>query len=421
MYLLHHAFANLKRNRGRNILLGIVIFLIIALTAISTILHATSNLIIQNYKESIGSEVQLQNMDTAQTKALSMEQLLSFSNSDMIKSKAFLAKVGYVPKNLQVFDDDKNKESFKGYLYGSSREDINDDFQKGTRKIIAGSWISDPFTCLISKDFANLNNLQIGDTLTLQNNQGGMEISLQVRGIYDDVSLQANTNPYQIPLTNRSNEIFASLDTLLQAEIFQSYGSLDIKMYLKEPGLLEAYTKELKEKGLPEGYEVITNAQEYEHIIAPVEHFAAIAQLMTFGVLGLGAALLTLISIMVMKERTYEIGVLRAIGMKKKHVIYCLLSESLMLTTLCLLLGLSVAQLAAQPIANALIAAQIPYESINEASANLQSLKNLHAALDAATMIEISLLALALAMITGACSILYTLRYEPMKILNKNI
>lgn len=420
MYVLRHAFANLKRNRGRNILLGIVIFLIIALTAISTILHATSTLIIQNYKDRFGSEVQLQNMDTAHTSALSMEQLLSFSTSDMIQSKTFLAKVGYVPKNLQVLDDDEQKESFKGYLFGSSREDINDDFQKGTRKIIAGSGISDPFTCLISKEFANLNNLRVGDTITLQNNQGGMEVSLQVHGIYDDVSLQANTNPYQIPLTNRSNEIFTSLDTLLQTEIFQSYGSLDVKLYLKEPGLLEAYTKELKEKGLPEGYEVITNAQEYESIIAPVERFADIAQRMTLGVLGFGAALLALISIMVMKERTYEIGVLRAIGMKKKHVVCCLVSESLMLTILCLLLGLGVAQLVAQPIANALISTQIPYENIGDSSFARLPLESLHASLDVATMLEISLIALALAMIAGACGILYTLRYEPMKILNKD-
>lgn len=420
MYVLRHAFANLKRNRGRNILLGIVIFLIIALTAISTILHATSTLIIQNYKDRFGSEVQLQNMDTAHTSALSMEQLLSFSTSDMIQSKTFLAKVGYVPKNLQVLDNDEQKESFKGYLFGSSREDINDDFQKGTRKIIAGSGISDPFTCLISKEFANLNNLQVGDTITLQNNQGGMEVSLRVHGIYDDVSLQANTNPYQIPLTNRSNEIFTSLDTLLQTEIFQSYGSLDVKLYLKEPGLLEAYTKELKEKGLPEGYEVITNAQEYESIIAPVARFADIAQRMTLGVLGFGAALLALISIMVMKERTYEIGVLRAIGMKKKHVVCCLVSESLMLTILCLLLGLGVAQLVAQPIANALISTQIPYENIGDSSFARLPLESLHASLDVATMLEISLIALALAMIAGAFGILYTLRYEPMKILNKD-
>lgn len=87
MYVLRHAFANLKRNRGRNILLGIVIFLIIILTAISTILHATSTLIIQNYKDRFGSEVQLQNMDTAHTSALSMEQLLSFSTSDMIQDR----------------------------------------------------------------------------------------------------------------------------------------------------------------------------------------------------------------------------------------------------------------------------------------------------------------------------------------------
>lgn len=416
MYIIKNAIVNLKRNIGRNVLTSIIIFMSILISAIAIIIYTTSNLIINDYKDRFGSEVYIHNTNDSDQK-LDTKTLLSFGKSDYLQSTQFLAKVGYVPKNIKALDDDGNPASLKGYLLGSNREDINDDFQKGTYSLIEGNVYQNPKECIISKELAKLNQLQVGDFLSLQSNDGGKypSIDLKITGIYEDVSLHGGLPSYNIALTNKNNEIFTSFTTVIETAIFQNYGMLDLKVYLKNPNLLQAFHQELQTKGLPNSYKVTTDKAGYQKIIEPVEHLADISKSMIIGVCALGSLLLILISIMVTKERMYEIGVLRAIGMKKKEVILGLLSETIVITVICLVLGIGCAQFSAKPIAKHLLSSQLSYETKVEE----ERLSNFNPSLNQDTVLEISLLSIGLALITSASSVLFTVRYEPIKILNK--
>lgn len=419
MYIIKNAIANLRRNIGRNLLSAIVLFVIILIAAISIIIHTTSTLMIDDYKQRFGSEVHVNRIQGGNKDQLDTATLLSFADSELLQSKQYFAKSGYVPKNLQALDDDGNPATLKGYLLGSSRKDINDEFQKGSRKLIKGSLYKTANECIISKQFAQLNHLDVQDTLTLQGNdpKKPSEITLTISGIYEDVSIHSDANAYTIALNNRSNEIFASFETVMESALFQNYGTLDIKMYLKDPALLPKLQQELTAKGLPDSYEVTTDEKGYQKLIAPVEHIADISSSMMLAALVLGAFLLILISIMVMKERTYEIGVLRAIGMKKKQVVYGLLCEVFMITSICLTLALCCAQFASKPIGNMLLHDQ---QSSKETTLQTQSEKlALNPSLTMASITKISMIALTLALIAGAGSIAFTIRYEPMRILSE--
>lgn len=59
MYIIKNAFINLFRNRGRNVMMGIIIFVVIVLSGTSIIIHSASNAIIDDYKNRFGSEVSL--------------------------------------------------------------------------------------------------------------------------------------------------------------------------------------------------------------------------------------------------------------------------------------------------------------------------------------------------------------------------
>ena len=89
-----------------------------------------------------------------------------------------------------------------------------------------------------------------------------------------------------------------------------------------------------------------------------MEGLAGVAKTFLIIVLALGSALLILVSILAMRERKYEIGVLRAMGMKKAKVAAGLVAEMLALTVFCLVLGFGVGSAAAQPIANGLLQKQ---------------------------------------------------------------
>ena len=57
MYILKNAFKNLCRNKGRNFLVGIILFLIILGISVSIIINTTTNAIIDNYKQRFGCNV----------------------------------------------------------------------------------------------------------------------------------------------------------------------------------------------------------------------------------------------------------------------------------------------------------------------------------------------------------------------------
>ena len=96
----------------------------------------------------------------------------------------------------------------------------------------------------------------------------------------------------------------------------------------------------------------------YETIVGPVVGMKNISLTFMIIILILGAAVLILLTSIAVRERKYEIGVLRAMGMKKRKVAAGLLAELFILTVVCLVVGVGVGSAAAQPAADILISQQ---------------------------------------------------------------
>jgi putative ABC transport system permease protein len=94
-------------------------------------------------------------------------------------------------------------------------------------------------------------------------------------------------------------------------------------------------------------------------VVGPVEGLAKVTNTFLIVVLVLGSMILILLSTLAIRERKYEIGVLRAMGMKKAKVALGLLTEMLVITVICLILGLGIGMVASQPVADSLLASQI--------------------------------------------------------------
>lgn len=59
MYIIKNAIKNIARNKGRNLLLGFIIFALILATTVALVINATSRGIIEDYKTRFGSKVTL--------------------------------------------------------------------------------------------------------------------------------------------------------------------------------------------------------------------------------------------------------------------------------------------------------------------------------------------------------------------------
>lgn len=464
MYILKNALKNLRRNKGRNILLGIIMVAILSCTAISIIINTTANGIIEDYKNKFGSEVFIQANQEKQNEKISKDTYnpedFNISNevyeelakSEHIKEALMSSSFRGFSEDIKAIDQEDKENTNMGNvitmgpngnqpssnmklpnlnILGGLNPAGTKEFESGARKITEGKFPENEGEAIISEDFAKLNNLKVGDKLKIENPQDQSDskvLELTVSGIYFD-GVKAEDIGFKHPMLNRKNEIITTYNTLKEYDKKVNDGSvaIDAKYYLKDPDLLEAFNEEAHEKGLNDLYDVSIDANSYNNIVKPVEGLKNISNIFMALVLGFGGSILILISVLSIRERKYEIGVLRAMGMKKGKVALGLIFETLSMISISLVMGLSIGSFSAQPVSNILLKSQL--EAKNDMSSsfmftvgaqnNVPKLESLDIYLNGEAILSIVLIALLIGVISASIGILYINRYEPRKILTE--
>ncbi len=466
MYILTNALKNLGRNKGRNILLGIIIFILILSTTVGLVINTTTKGIIEDYRTRFGSEVTLsidfdklmaEYKPSADGKTflsaapkISPEKYVAFADSECLKTYRMNMLAGIVFEDLKAVDEQANEGM--GSLGGGNGDyipptakllgytDPHDmpDFANGLRKMIEGTLYQGKNECIISSDFAELNQLEVGDTFVVKDTKSKKSIALKVTGIYADATeakkeLPASFFSMEGSYENRRNEIFVNIDTI--SENFDISGlTVNAEYELKSPDFVQDFEKELRDKGLPDAYIVETDEASYNKIVAPVIGLSKISMTFAWVILAVGSMILLLITAMGIRERKYEIGVLRAMGLKKAKVSIMFVAESVMITVLCLGLGFGIGNAVSQPVADSLIASQVEAASSaksdmhngltsigesNTSTSGVQPLSEIDVSLTAEAALQIALIALALALLSSAAGVIFITKYEPMKILSE--
>ncbi len=356
MYILKNALKNLTRNKGRNILLCIIMTAILSSVAISVIINTTSSEIVKNYKDKFGAEVYIQTdmkklkeaiqsgkFDSNKATGVTNNLIRDLAKSEYLKETKMQSKYYGVSDNLKALDQDEDNSQMVGAISGQGIDMPNlpvvgndkienlEDFSKGNRKIIDGKMYSKKEEAIVSEEFAKLNNLKVGDTIEVENTNKSEKydpLKLKISGIYQDLTTDKENQQGVMPkmaITNKRNEILTSLDTLdsynQKVKKDKDLFTIEARFFLKDPDLLSKFDKEAHEKGLSDMANVSTDKGNYDSIVKPVEGLQKISNVFMTLVLVFGGSVLILISILGIRERKYEIGVLRAMGMKKEKLL----------------------------------------------------------------------------------------------------
>ncbi|ACD22680.1 ABC transporter permease [Clostridium botulinum] len=463
MYVLKNAMKNIWRNKGRNSLIGIIILGIIVSTVVAFSINTTTDEIIKDYKNRFGSEVTLSPdmeklMSQSQTgkrpEAITNKQYFDFAKSEYIKESIFKTEFGVLSKTLKAVDSDvdKNNGMSSSTLIGTDGKQIQSDppkikivgnsdlksleeFNNDKRKIIEGEIYKEKDECVVSKEFAELNNIKVGDIIDVNRvvNIDEEPFKLKVSGIYLDATDEYSGLPFKEAYMNRRNEILTSFETA-QGMYKNEDLYVDAKYFLKNPDMLKDFEKEIRAKGLPNIFNVATDEASYNKIVGPVEGLSSITLMFVLVVLGLGSIILVLLNTLSIKERKYEIGVLRAIGMKKWKVASGLISEALMVTVICLGIGIGVGSIVAQPVSNTLLQKQIASQKeaqnkptngfmITTGNSNgetdLETISEIDVKLNGKALLEVTGIALLIVLLSSAVGVSYITKYEPRKILTE--
>ncbi len=449
MYILKNAIRNLFRNKGRNMIIGIIILAMLTFTAISMIINAATQNVIKNYKEQFGSEIYLQYDETkiaedqknggwVDIPIISDEIKIALSDSEYLKETMIRVMYQAYAKDLKGLDQDKNDSdnslqtgpSGNGAyhdpnltVYGYNTPELLKDFKEGKRKITSGRMFENENECVISEDFAKLNSLKVGDKIKISDcakDATFAPLELAVTGIYFDTI--ENKFGYVSVATNPRNDILTTYETMnnYQSNVAKTkLYTVDATYFLKNPDMLEAFNEEAHEKGLHKNYKMSTDEMCYNKIVKPAESLANVSNIFLVAVLIIGSFVLILLSVLSIRERKYEIGVLRAMGMKKAKVVRGILYESLITIGLCLIVGLSIGAVTAQPVSDRITQSQQQQMQNNNWGMSQVKQEEIKVSLTPQAVLNVSGIAVLLAIISSSAGVLYILRYEPMKILSE--
>ena len=200
---------------------------------------------------------------------------------------------------------------------------------------------------------------------------------------------------------------FAESEYIHEADVRESRTSIngiEAIYYLNHPDMLERFEAELRSKGLPDNYSVVSEATSFENVAGHLENLQSLTLTFLIIVLVLGAFIMVLLSVISIRERKYEIGVLRAMGMKKKKVALGLWVEIFTITCICFALGMGVGTMLSQPVSDMILAGQSNSTNVNVSVSLL-------------TAMQILGVSLLLASIAGIISVSRITKCEPIKIL----
>lgn len=221
---------------------------------------------------------------------------------------------------------------------------------------------------IISKSLADFNDLEVGDTITVADtNDSDTTYQLTIVGIYKNAtdSSQQMGGPMRSTGPDPANAIYTSVSTLKSLGLdansdSDSAAQLSYTYVCSSESDYETFVKDATKAGLSSDYTVSSaDVENYESSLVPLDNLAKFALTLLIIVFAVGAVVLVVITLLNVRERKYEIGVLTAIGVNKVKVAAQFTLELLIVTMIGLAIGAGAGAAASVPVSNQLLASQI--------------------------------------------------------------
>lgn len=312
--------------------------------------------------------------DVDKLKDLEHVKAYNYSSSGMVSSENFKPVV----KEQDDNKDDKNSPqvSFGGpadmaqpdvSLEGNLYTELSPDFTEGKSKLIEGRNLTESDqgknVAVIEKKLADKNNLKLGDKIKVKNLQGENTLELEVVGIYTAEKIESDPMMNSIPFLSPYNKIYVPNSVTSQLSPSSSEQTDTIQSavyYMDDPMNVESFKNDVKASGINlEDYKLDAKDSLYKQMMEPIENVGSFSKTIVIIVAIAGAAILSLIIILSLKDRRYEIGVLMSMGESRLKIVSQLLVETMIVACIAFSISTFTGNAVAQKIGNNLLQNEI--------------------------------------------------------------
>ena len=409
MYILKNAWISISRNKGRNILIGLIILVIAASATITLAINNTATDLINSYVSAYDKEVTISFDRTSMSdkfdpsdkeareemkeafnnvSAYSVEDVKNFAESEYIENYYYTYSISLNGNNIEKAESDSGfggrggkgamntSNSMDFNLQGYSSIDSMSEFIDGTysmSEITDDAWdiAFDGNYVFINEELADYNELELNDKIILEDeNENTYEF--EIIGIFEDNDTSSNS-PMSM-FSNSVNTIVINSEALLKIsnENDDITGTVNPTFIIDEYDNLEKLQSEFYEKGLDETYILESNEEVATSAVSSIQNIKSFSITFLIITLIIGGTILFVINMINIRERKYEIGVLRTIGVSKLKLTSQFVLELLIVALVCLLLGAGIGAVSSKGVSNLLLANEISSseEQMNEMQNN---------------------------------------------------
>ena len=137
-------------------------------------------------------------------------------------------------------------------------------------------------------------------------------------------------------------------------------GTLDATYVFADTDAYYAFEEEVRTLGLDDSYTVSSSdITAFENSLEPLNTLGTMAGWFLLVILIIGGVILVVLNIFNVRERKYEVGVLTAMGMKKWKVAAQFMCEILVVTMIAVAIGAGIGAVSSVPVTNALLEGQV--------------------------------------------------------------
>lgn len=328
-------------------------------------------------------------------------------------------------KSVKGGDAEAQKDTANITILGVTNSQQYDEFANGTFKFVEGRDFTDKDSgkayAIIEKALAQQDNLKPGDNITIVSTAGGKkQLSLIIIGIYQRTDTETQTGGGADTMNLPGNKILIPFS---QVKLLTGSTTLNYADFvMDDPANIDAFRNEAQRMSLPPN--TVFNAQDdlYQQIAGPLINLNLISIVMAAGVIIAGAVILSLIVILNLKGRSYEIGVLLSLGECKRRIVSQMVLEILIPILLAFSLSVFTGQLAAQKIGGALYSAQAqPTITASQTDSGNRSttVNQIQVGITANDVTELYASGILLVLVSSTVPLMTVMRYHPKNILSQ--
>lgn len=236
-------------------------------------------------------------------------------------------------------------------IKGVSESSSYSEFSAGTASLVEGDAITsadeDTNNVLIEQSLAEANDLSVGDKFKIKDSDD-KDVEVTIKGIYK-TSNSGDSMSARFNFMNPANTIFSSY-TMVNTLTGSEGKTIDSAVYnLEDPKDMDSFVKQANKLIDTDTFSLETNDQMYQQMLQPLNNVSSFAKNIVILVAAAGVIILTLIIMLSIRERKYEIGVLLSLGESRMKVV----SQFFVEMFICMIFALGIAAASGNVVGNA--------------------------------------------------------------------